>query len=110
MIIDHLPSRTIKWNGVEHLFFSGTAYLGIGHQRAFLEALREGLGQYGPIFSASRNNNLQLKVYDEAEYELAQWTKAEAALTVTSGLLAGQLVMQSIDGTEIIYARYLEAK
>ena len=104
MIIDHLPGRTLRTGGEEYLFFSGTAYLGIGHQPAFRTALAEGVAQYGTIFSASRNNNLQLAIYDEAEKWIAQWTGAEAALTVTSGLLAGQLVVQNITNQRFIYA------
>ncbi len=104
MIINHLPSRTVQLDGMEHLFFSGTSYLGMGHQAEFKEALMEGMQQYGTIFSASRNNNLQLKIYEEAEHFLAQWTGAEAALTVTSGLLAGQLAVQNIGNQRFIYA------
>jgi 8-amino-7-oxononanoate synthase len=104
MIIDHLPGRTIMLNNEEHLFFSGTAYLGMGHQPLFREALMEGIARYGTVFSASRNNNLKLKIYEEAEDFLAQWTGAEAALTVTSGLLAGQIAVQSIDNQRFIYA------
>jgi 8-amino-7-oxononanoate synthase len=104
MTIEHLPGRTIMLNDTECLFFSGTSYLGMGHQPLFREALMEGMGRYGTIFSASRNNNLKLKVYEEAESFLAQWTGAEAALTVTSGLLAGQLSVQSIDNQRFIYA------
>ncbi len=103
-IIDHLPGRTLELNGEKHLFFSGTAYLGMGHQSDFRAALLEGIEQYGTVFSASRNNNLQLKIYDEAEAYLAKWTSAEAALTVTSGLLAGQLVIQTLQNQRIIYA------
>ena len=65
----------------------------MGHQADFRAALSEGIGRYGTVFSASRNNNLQLKIYEEAEDFLAKWTCAEAALTVTSGLLAGQLAI-----------------
>jgi 8-amino-7-oxononanoate synthase len=104
MIIDHLPGRTITLNNEEHLFFSGTSYLGMGHEPLFREALMEGMARYGTIFSASRNNNLKLKVYEEAEDFLSQWTGAEAALTVTSGLLAGQIAVQSIDNQRFIYA------
>jgi 8-amino-7-oxononanoate synthase len=94
--IDHLPSRTIRLDGVDHLFFSGTSYLGMGHQAAFQAALIEGFRHYGTVFSASRNNNLQLKIYDEAESYLANWTGAAAALTVTSGLAAGQLAVAAL--------------
>lgn len=102
--IDHLPSRTIHLNGEEHLFFSGTSYLGMGLQPDFKAALLEGFNQYGTIFSASRNNNVQLKIYDEAEDFIAQWTGSEAALTVTSGLLAGQLTVQSLVNQTFILA------
>ena len=104
MIIDHLPSRTIYYQGEEYLFFSGTSYLGMGHQPEFKEALMEGIARYGTIFSASRNNNLKLAIYEEAENFLADWTGAEAALTVTSGLLAGQLVVNSLKNHTFIYA------
>ena len=52
------------------------------------------------VFSASRNNNLQLKIYEETEAFLANWTSAEAALTVTSGLLAGQLAVNFLKNTQ----------
>ena len=102
--IDHLPSRTIQINGAEYLFFSGTSYLGMGHQPAFRAALLEGIDRYGTIFSASRNNNLQLKIYEEAEDFIAQWTGAEVALTVSSGFAAGQLAVQSLGNQNFIYA------
>ncbi len=102
--IDHLPSRTIYLNGEEHLFFSGTSYLGMGHQPDFKAALLEGFNQYGTIFSASRNNNVQLKIYDEAEDFMAKWTGSEAALTVSSGLMAGQLAVQSLVNQKFILA------
>lgn len=102
--IDHLPSRTIYLKGTEHLFFSGTSYLGMGHQPDFKAALLEGFNQYGTIFSASRNNNVQLKIYEDAEDFIAQWTGAELALTVTSGLVAGQLAVQSLVNQKLILA------
>ena len=106
MVIDHLPGRTLRIDGEEHLFFSGTSYLGMGHQPDFRAALTEGIARYGTIFSASRNNNLQLDIYEKAENFIAEWTGAEAALTVTSGLLAGQLAVQSLDQSNqrFIYA------
>jgi 8-amino-7-oxononanoate synthase len=91
--IDFLPSRIAAFDGDDYLFFSGTSYLGVGHQADFRAVLSEGIGRYGTVFSASRNNNLQLKIYEEAEDFLAKWTGAQAALTVTSGLLAGQLAI-----------------
>jgi 7-keto-8-aminopelargonate synthetase-like enzyme len=76
----------------------------MGHQAGFRSALLEGIERYGTIFSASRNNNLQLAIYNEAEDYLAQWTGAEAALTVTSGLLAGQLAVHFLKNKHFMYA------
>ena len=106
MTIDHLPGRTLFLNSEEYLFFSGTSYLGIGHQTAFRESLMKGIMRYGTVFSASRNNNLKLDIYEKAESFIADWTSAEAALTVTSGLLAGQLAVQGLDRHHVrfIYA------
>ena len=104
MIIDQLPSRTIKYESENYLFFSGTSYLGIGHQADFRKELAEGIMHYGTIFSASRNNNLKLAIYEEAESFLARWTGAEAALTVSSGMLAGQLAVKSLENHTFIYA------
>ena len=55
--------------------------------------LADGLTQYGLHFGASRNGNLQLAVFDEAEQHLARQVGAPAALTVSSGMLAGQVVV-----------------
>ena len=102
--ISSLPGRTITLEKEEYLFFSGTAYLGIGHQASFRSAFYEGVEKYGTIYSASRHNNGQLDIYDEAENYLARVNNAEAAVTISSGLLAGQLVMKMLEGSKVIYA------
>lgn len=102
---DHLPGRTLQLNGVEHLFCSGTSYLGISSSRKFQECLMEGMQRYGTNYSSSRHSNLQLQVYAEAEEYLAAYTGAEAALTMSSGYLAGQALVQTLQGSgHFIYA------
>ena len=101
--ISHLPSRTIQLNNEDYLYFSGTSYLGIGHNKGFAVQLEAGLEKYGTIFSASRNNNLQLDIYKTAEDYLAEWFKSEAALTVTSGMLAGMLAVKYLNGATFLY-------
>ncbi|MGV3558850.1 aminotransferase class I/II-fold pyridoxal phosphate-dependent enzyme [Larkinella arboricola] len=91
--IDHLPGRTIQVEGQDYLFFSGTAYLGMAQNPAFQALLAEGMARYGTMFGSSRNGNLQLSIYEEAEAQLAAFAKAEAALTLSSGMLAGQAVV-----------------
>ena len=96
--IDHLPGRTIDLDGQEHLFFSGTSYLGIAQDPTFRALLAEGMVQYGTVFGSSRNGNLQLRIYEEAEEKLAAFARAEAALTLSSGMLAGQAVVNWLKG------------
>ena len=91
MAVTHqLPGRTVVINGQERLYFSGTSYLGIGHNPVFQEALRVGMQRYGTHYGSSRSGNVRLAVYEEAEALLARQTGAEAALTFSSGYLAGQ--------------------
>ncbi|GAB3747411.1 aminotransferase class I/II-fold pyridoxal phosphate-dependent enzyme [Spirosoma pomorum] len=95
--IDHLPGRTITQGGKEYLFFSGTAYLGLQQNPAFQQLLLKGISRYGAAFGSSRNGNLQLAIYEVAETELARRISGPgtAALTVSSGMMAGQVVVQA---------------
>ena len=91
MAVTHqLPGRTVVIDGQERLYFSGTSYLGIGHNAVFQEALRAGMQRYGTHYGSSRSGNVRLAIYEEAEALLARQTGAEAALTFSSGYLAGQ--------------------
>lgn len=92
--LDHLPGRAFRQNGTEWLYFSGTAYLGMPHVPAFREAVVDGMARYGTNFGGSRRSNLRLAVFAEAEHALAHWIGTEAALTVSSGSLAGQLLVR----------------
>ncbi|WP_234735807.1 aminotransferase class I/II-fold pyridoxal phosphate-dependent enzyme [Tellurirhabdus bombi] len=103
--IDHLPGRTIRLDGEEYLFFSGTSYLGLAQNKDFQQLLAEGLGRYGTVFGSSRNGNLRLGIYEEAEAKLAAFAGAEAALTLSSGMMAGQMVMAWLksEGYHFVY-------
>ncbi len=105
MIIDHLPGRTIWHDRRELLFFSGTAYLGMAHNPAFQALVLDELGRYGTTFGSSRNGNLQLRIYDQAEAHLAGWVGADAALTVSSGMVAGQVVVQWLRSEQALAGR-----
>lgn len=95
---DQFPGRTLVIKGEEHLFFSGTSYLGIPYNQEFRACLLEGMSRYGTNYSSSRNSNLRLNVFEEAEAYLAAYTGAEAALTMSSGYLAGQVLVQALEG------------
>ena len=104
--ISQLPNRTIEIDGQQFLYFSGTAYLGLAQNPAFQKAIREAQGVYGSVYGSSRNGNVQLEVYEKAESRLASWTGAEAALTLSSGMLAGQAVVRQLmlEDYEFIYS------
>ncbi len=104
--IAHLPGRSIDIEGQEYLYFSGTAYLGLPHNPAFQDLIQEGLHQYGSVYGSSRNGNLQLTIYQQAEQKLASWTGADAALTLSSGMLAGQAAVRQLmlEGYEFRYS------
>lgn len=92
--IGQLPSNKILLEGKEYDFYSGTSYLGMNQDEDFKKLLIEGMNRYGMSFGSSRNGNLQLDIYDQAEEKIARWVGAENALTVSSGMLAGQVVAQ----------------
>lgn len=104
--ITHLPDRVIDLNGQEYLYFSGTAYLGLPQNPAFQALIQQGLHQYGSVYGSSRNGNLQLKIYEQAEAQLAVRAGAGAALTLSSGMLAGQAAIRQLmlDGYEFVYS------
>ena len=110
-IIDQLPNRTIEYQGETYLFFSGTAYLGLAQHPDFQELLGSAIRRYGAVFGSSRNGNLQLGIYEEAEAKLAASVvngsaDTPTALTLSSGMMAGQVVVNWLNsqGVTFIYA------
>lgn len=98
LIANKTPGRTVECDGKEYLFFSGTSYLAMNSSPEFLDYLVEGMKSYGTNYSSSRNSNFRLKVYEDAEQHIALYTGAEAALTVSSGYMAGQLTIRALEG------------
>jgi len=109
--IDRLPNRLIRHNEQDYLFFSGTAYLGIPQHPVMQQQLAEAIQQYGTVFGSSRNGNLRLTIYEEAEAQLVALVgtvgnQPQAALTLSSGMLAGQVVVQWLQqqSMQLLYA------
>ncbi|WP_299823183.1 aminotransferase class I/II-fold pyridoxal phosphate-dependent enzyme [uncultured Pontibacter sp.] len=104
-VVEALTGRTVVADGKELLYFSGTSYLGMCKNSQLEAIIQEGAKRYGTTYSSSRNSNLKLAVYDEAEELLAALAGAEAALTFSSGYLAGQALIRTISkGQAFIYA------
>ena len=94
MTINEFPDRTITIDGVEYLYFGGTNYLGITTNPDFQSILFESIKKWGTAYGSSRNSNVTLSVYDTAENLLAEKMDSDEALTVSSGMLAGKLVVE----------------
>ncbi len=92
-VTNQLPSRIFTTNSQEYLWFSGTSYLGIPHHQGFRENFMRAFARYGTSWGSSRNNTVRLEIYEKAEIELAKFAKMPAALTTSSGMWAGQLVV-----------------
>lgn len=99
MILNQFPDRTINHNNKEYLYFGGTNYLGIGTNPNFQNILFENLKKWGSSFGSSRNANVQLKVYDDTELYLSKFVGSQDSILVSSGMLAGKLVVDQLGNT-----------
>lgn len=99
MIVNEFPDRIILVDGVEYLYFGGTNYLGMAANTDFQKILFESIKKWGTGYGSSRNSNIKLSIYDTAEKLLATKLNTEASLTVTSGMLAGKLVVEHLSKT-----------
>lgn len=91
-MLDHIPGRYALLQGERLLYFGGTSYLGLATSAVFAEHLIVGIHRYGSNFGGSRLGHPRLRIFEEAEQWLAALVEAPAALTVSSGSLAGQLL------------------
>ena len=96
--------RSIFFDEKELLHFSGTAYLGIPQNADFMQLLTEGLQKYGSNFGGSRLSSIRYDVFEEAENLLAKLSHAPAALTLSSGTLAGQLLANALSNEGTFFA------
>ncbi|MEP7266262.1 MAG: aminotransferase class I/II-fold pyridoxal phosphate-dependent enzyme [Saprospiraceae bacterium] len=104
MYASKIPSRTVNINAKEHLFFGGTAYLGIHARPEFGALVKEGIELYGTNYGASRLGNVPVPVFEEAEKKIENWLDAPSALMVSSGTLAGRLMLEALG--DIYYFHY----
>ncbi|MFE3870199.1 aminotransferase class I/II-fold pyridoxal phosphate-dependent enzyme [Flavobacterium sp. ZS1P70] len=96
MKVNQSPDRTIEIDNEEYLYFGGTAYLGLPTHPEFQKLLIKNILQWGTAYGSSRSANIQLSAYENGERFLAKFIKAEAALTVSSGMLAGKLLIEAL--------------
>jgi 8-amino-7-oxononanoate synthase len=99
MKVNKSPDRIISVAGEEHLYFGGTNYLGITTLPEFQTILLASFQKWGTSYGSSRSANIQLSVYKTAEDLLAKQIGTEAAVTISSGMLAGKLALELLQQT-----------
>ena len=97
MRVDQFPDRVIHLNNQAYLYFGGTAYLGLQTNPAFQQLLLKNIMRGGTAYGSSRSANVELSAYGDGENFLAHYINAPAALTVSSGMLAGKLVLEVLE-------------
>lgn len=96
MIVHKFPDRIIEIDQEHFLYFGGTAYLGLPTNAAFQDLVVKNILNWGTTYGSSRAANIQLSAYHNGEKFLASHIGSEQAVTVSSGMLAGKLVIDFI--------------
>ena len=96
MNVNQFPDRIIEIDQEQYLYFGGTAYLGLSTNKAFQELVVKNILKWGTTYGSSRNANVKVTAYENGETFLAHYIKAEATITVSSGMLAGKLVIDEL--------------
>jgi len=106
IIVDEFPDREITLNGEKYLYFGGTSYLGMATNKEFQEIIYENLKKWGTFYGSSRNANVKLAIYDKFESYFSEYLGAETALTISSGTLAGKMVVDYLAKSKVVFYHY----
>lgn len=106
MVVENFPDRSITINNKDYLYFGGTGYLGLATHPEFQKILMTSIQKWGTFYGSSRSSNIKLAVYNQFEDFFAEQIGAEASLTVSSGTLAGTLVIDFLAKTEPVFFHY----
>lgn len=96
MNVNQFPDRIIEIDQEHYLYFGGTAYLGLPTNKDFQELVINNIKKWGTTYGSSRSANIKLTAYENGEAFLANHIKAESVVTVSSGMLAGKMVIDEL--------------
>ena len=96
MNVNQFPDRIIEIDQEQYLYFGGTAYLGLPTNKVFQELVVKNILKWGTTYGSSRSANIKLTAFENGENFLAKFIKAESAVTVSSGMLAGKIVIDEL--------------
>ncbi|MFC4722980.1 aminotransferase class I/II-fold pyridoxal phosphate-dependent enzyme [Geojedonia litorea] len=106
MVVEQFPDRVITINQKDYLYFGGTSYLGLATHPQFQDSLFKGIKKWGSAYGSSRNSNVKLAIYDKAEDLLSHLIGSDECVTVSSGTLAGKLMLDYLDKFEVTFYHY----
>lgn len=106
IIVDEFPDREITVNGEKYLYFGGTSYLGMATNKEFQEIIYKSLKKWGTFYGSSRNANVKLAIYEKFEKYFSHYLGAETTLTVSSGTLAGKIVIDYLAKSKVTFFHY----
>lgn len=106
MLVERFPDRIIRVDQKEYLYFGGTSYLGLATDADFQKIIKKNIKKWGSAFGSSRSANVQLSVYEKGEEALANYINSEASVTVSSGMLAGKIVLETLQEEEVTFYHY----
>ncbi|WP_298285777.1 aminotransferase class I/II-fold pyridoxal phosphate-dependent enzyme [uncultured Lutibacter sp.] len=106
MKVNEFPNRKISVNNEPYLYFGGTSYLGMASNTEFQKNIFEGLKKWGTFYGSSRNANIKLAIYEEAENYFSNFLGSEDSLTTSSGTLAGKMVIDYLSKTTQKFFHY----
>ncbi|WP_026728841.1 aminotransferase class I/II-fold pyridoxal phosphate-dependent enzyme [Flavobacterium denitrificans] len=96
MIVEKFPDRIIEVGQKQYLYYGGTAYLGLPTNAAFQDLVIQNILKWGTTYGSSRTANIQLDAYSAGENFMASHIGSESTVTVSSGMLAGKLVIEKL--------------
>jgi len=106
MIVDNFPDREITTNNKQYLYFGGTSYLGMSTHPVFQNTLTNSIKKWGTSYGSSRNSNIKLSVYKNFETLFAKQIGSEDSISVSSGTLAGKLVLDCLSKSKTTFYHY----
>ncbi len=109
MKVSLFPDRIIEINDISYLYFGGTSYLGLPSNVEFQKIVIKNIQQWGTAYGSSRSSNIQLTAYENGEHFLAKYINADATLTVSSGMLAGKLILEVVTPQTDCFFHFPEA-
>lgn len=98
--LDSYPGREIFIDGNKMLYFGGTSYLGLQTNSEFQDIFIDNIKKYGTSYGASRKSNVRLSIFKTVEDYLAKLVGSESCVTMSSGYLAAQFLVQNFATAE----------